>query len=101
MAPLTTFLVRDARLAVVGCRMDFANYTRDMPTKLPAGVVTGDAYRELVSTAIEGGYAFPAVNVIGTHSINAALEAAAAAESDLIIQMSNSGATRMTSSMVV
>ena len=36
--------------------------------------------------------ALPAVNVVGTNSLNAVMEAAAKANSDIIIQLSNSGA---------
>jgi fructose-bisphosphate aldolase, class II len=56
------------------------------------GVVTGAAYRALVEAAKAGGYALPAVNVVGTNSVNAVLEAAAAAKSDVIVQLSNGGA---------
>ncbi|GAB2178621.1 class II fructose-bisphosphate aldolase [Dongia sp. agr-C8] len=59
---------------------------------LPAGVVTGEDYRSLVAACKAGGYALPAVNVTGTNSVNAVLEAAAAAKSDVIIQLSNGGA---------
>ncbi len=56
------------------------------------GVVTGTDYRKLIAAAKEGGYALPAVNVTGTNTLNAVLEAAAKAKSDVIIQLSNSGA---------
>ena len=59
---------------------------------LKPGVVTGADYRVLVDAAKAGGYALPAVNVVGTNSINAVMEAAAQAQSDIIIQLSNSGA---------
>jgi len=59
---------------------------------LPAGVVTGEAYRQLVAAAKAGGYALPAVNVVGTNTVNAVLEAAAKNRSDVIIQLSNGGA---------
>ena len=58
---------------------------------LPAGVVTGDAYRQLVAAAKSGGHALPAVNVVGTHGQRRA-EAAAKSRSDVIIQLSNGGA---------
>jgi fructose-bisphosphate aldolase class II len=58
---------------------------------LRPGVATGEGYKTLVDAAKEGGYAYPAVNVVGTNSINAVMEAAAAARSDIIIQLSNSG----------
>ena len=59
---------------------------------LKPGVVTGDGYKTLVDAAKSGGYALPAVNVVGTNSMNAVMEAAAQANSDIIIQLSNSGA---------
>jgi fructose-bisphosphate aldolase, class II len=61
-------------------------------TKLRPGVVTGEEYLKLLAACKEGGYALPAVNVTGTNSLNAVLETAAKAKSDIIIQMSNGGA---------
>jgi fructose-bisphosphate aldolase class II len=55
------------------------------------GVVTGEGYKTLVTAAKNGGYALPAVNVVGTNSMNAVMESAAKANSDIIIQLSNSG----------
>ena len=60
--------------------------------QIAPGVVTGTDYFALIDAAKQGGYALPAVNVVGTNSVNAVLEAAAEAGSDVIIQMSNSGA---------
>jgi len=59
---------------------------------LKPGVVTGAGYKTLVEAAKSGGYALPAVNVVGTNSMNAVMEAAARSRSDIIIQLSNSGA---------
>ncbi|MFT7518043.1 MAG: fructose-bisphosphate aldolase class II [Kiritimatiellia bacterium] len=59
---------------------------------LKPGVVTGAAYKALIDDAKSNGYALPAVNVVGTNSVNAVLEAAAVAKSDVIIQLSNGGA---------
>jgi fructose-bisphosphate aldolase class II len=56
------------------------------------GVVTGAEYRELVAACKAGNYAMPAVNISGTNTINAVMEAAAKAKSDVIIQLSNGGA---------
>ena len=61
-------------------------------TKLPAGVLNGTNYKHLIQDAKEKGYALPAVNVVGTNSINAVLEAAAKNNSDVIIQLSSGGA---------
>ena len=61
-------------------------------TKLKPGVVWGESYQQLVAACKVGGYALPAVNTIGTNSVNAVLEAAARNKSDVIIQLSNGGA---------
>lgn len=47
---------------------------------------------ELYNDAKDKKYAIPAINVIGTNSINAVLEAASKANSPVIIQFSNGGA---------
>ncbi len=59
---------------------------------LKPGVVTGQDYQTLINAAKAGGYAFPAVNVINTHMVNAVMEAAAKNRADVIIQLSNGGA---------
>ena len=63
-----------------------------MTKTLKPGVVTGADYETLVAGCKDGGYALPAVNVVGTSSINAVLEAAAKNKSDVIIQLSGGGA---------
>ncbi|AWZ00757.1 fructose-bisphosphate aldolase [Rhodobiaceae bacterium] len=63
-----------------------------MSTKLKPGVQTGADYIALVEACKSGGYALPAVNVVNTQSINAVLEAASKAKSDIIIQLSGGGA---------
>ncbi len=56
------------------------------------GVATGDDVQKIFKNAKENQYALPAVNVVGTNGINGVLEAAAAAKSPVIIQLSNGGA---------
>ncbi|WP_420547539.1 class II fructose-bisphosphate aldolase [Curvivirga sp.] len=63
-----------------------------MSLKLKPGVVYGEDYKALVDHCKAGGFALPAVNIVGTSSLNAVLEAAAKNESDVIIQLSNGGA---------
>lgn len=63
-----------------------------MAHSLKPGVVTGAEYKTLVKACKDGHYALPAVNVTGTNTINAVLEAAAKNKSDVIIQLSNGGA---------
>ncbi|MBQ9274364.1 MAG: class II fructose-bisphosphate aldolase [Succinivibrio sp.] len=57
------------------------------------GVCCGENLQKLFAVARENGYAFPAVNCVGTNSINAVLEAAAEAKSAVIVQFSNGGAS--------
>ena len=59
---------------------------------LKPGVVTGTALQELFAYMKEKKCALPAVNVIGSHSTNAVLQAAREAKSPVIIQYSNGGA---------
>ncbi|MCW3804107.1 class II fructose-bisphosphate aldolase [Plebeiibacterium marinum] len=56
------------------------------------GVVTGDDVAKLFQVAKENGFALPAVNVVGTDSINGVMEAAKVVNSPVIIQLSNGGA---------
>ena len=56
------------------------------------GVVTGDGVSEIFRHANENNYALPAVNVVGTNSVNAVLETAKSVNSPVIIQFSNGGA---------
>lgn len=63
-----------------------------MSVELKPGVVTGEDYKTLLKACKDGKYALPAVNVVGTNSINAVMEAAAKNKSDIIIQLSNGGA---------
>ena len=57
------------------------------------GVLHGEDVQKVFQIAKENQFALPAVNVVGTDSINAVLEAAAAVNSPVIIQFSNGGAT--------
>lgn len=60
-------------------------------TKFRHGVLWGDEVTELFNYANEHNFAIPAVNVIGTNSINAVLETAREVNSPVIIQFSNGG----------
>ena len=61
--------------------------------KFPAGVITGDAVTDLLDYALKNDFALPAVNVIGTNTVNAAMEAAVAVNAPIMIQFSNGGAS--------
>ncbi len=56
------------------------------------GVVTGDDVQKLFQIAKDNKFAMPAVNVVGSHSANAVLEAAAKANSPVMVQLSSGGA---------
>lgn len=56
------------------------------------GVATGKEVQRIHQYAKEKGFAMPAVNVVGSDSINAVLETAAGLNAPVIIQFSNGGA---------
>ncbi|MGD8858514.1 MAG: class II fructose-bisphosphate aldolase [Myxococcales bacterium] len=62
------------------------------PYELKPGVVTGSALQDLFAYMKSVQCALPAVNVINSHGINAALAAARQAKSPIIVQLSHGGA---------
>lgn len=56
------------------------------------GVITGDEVQKLFKFAKEKQFALPAVNVVGTNSVNAVMETASNLNAPVIIQFSNGGA---------
>ena len=60
--------------------------------KLKPGVIFGEDVKSLFDYANKNNFAIPAVNVIGTNSVNAVLETAKTVNSPVIIQFSNGGA---------
>ena len=56
-----------------------------------SGVLHGKEVRDLLVHANKNKYALPAVNVVGTNTINAVLQTAKEVNSPVIIQFSNSG----------
>ena len=63
-----------------------------MKSNFPKGVATGRQVQEIFEYAKANNFALPAVNVIGSSSINTVLETAAELNSPVIIQFSNGGA---------
>jgi fructose-bisphosphate aldolase, class II len=61
------------------------------PMKLEPGVVTGEALQELYAYAKRAKCALPAVNVINSLGVNAALQAAREVQAPIIIQFSHGG----------
>ena len=63
-----------------------------MAHNIKPGVATGDEVQKIFNYAKEKGFALPAVNVIGSNTINGVLETAASLNAPVIIQFSNGGA---------
>ena len=64
-----------------------------MNHNIKPGVATGDQVQEILKLAKEKKFALPAVNVIGSSSINGVLETAKKLNAPVIIQFSNGGAS--------
>jgi fructose-bisphosphate aldolase class II len=62
-----------------------------MPASVKPGVVTGKALDDLLNHAKENGYAIPGVNIVGTNSINACMEAAAKYGGPIMVTFSKGG----------
>ena len=77
-------------------RLKGGQYFRDTlkrtMSQFPSGVLTGQQISEVWAHAKTHRYALPAVNVIGSNSINAVLETAKSVNAPVIIQFSNGGA---------
>lgn len=63
-----------------------------MSHNIKAGVATGYEVQEIFKLAKEKAFALPAVNVVGSNTINTVLETAKELNSPVIIQFSNGGA---------
>lgn len=64
-----------------------------MSSSFSKGVIHGQELKDLFDYANEQNFAIPAVNVVGTNSVNAVLETARDVNSPVIIQYSNGGST--------
>ena len=62
-------------------------------SKFSAGLIFGQELQDLYQYARENRFALPAVNVVGSNSINAVLETAKQVNSPVIIQFSHGGAS--------
>jgi len=62
-----------------------------LPASIKPGVVTGPALVDLLDAAKEQGYAIPGVNIVGTNSINACMEAAASYGGPIMVTFSKGG----------
>lgn len=66
-----------------------------MNQNFPKGVLTGSQVQDLFQFAKQKSFALPAVNVVGSNSVNAVIETAAQLNSPVIIQFSNGGSQFM------
>lgn len=64
-----------------------------MSHNIKPGVATGKEVQEIFRHAKENGYALPAVNVVGSNTLNTVMETAVEVNSPVIIQFSNGGAS--------
>src|SRR6056300_1094961 len=62
-----------------------------LPASVKPGVVTGQALTDLLDAAKEQGYAIPGVNIVGSNSINACMEAAAKYGGPIMVTFSKGG----------
>jgi fructose-bisphosphate aldolase, class II len=63
-------------------------------------IATPEVYAQMLDSAKEDGFAYPAINVTSSQTLNAALRGFAAAESDGIIQVSTGGADYLSGQQV-
>jgi len=63
-------------------------------------IATPDAYNEMIDRAKQGAFAYPAINVTSSQTLNAAIRGFAEARSDGIIQVSTGGAGYLSGSTV-
>ncbi len=77
---------------IENCLPGFYHETKKQMSKYKAGVLFGEELEALYNDAKKNQFALPAVNTIGTNTINAVLETAAKVNSPVIIQFSNGGA---------
>ncbi|WP_219469816.1 class II fructose-bisphosphate aldolase [Nonomuraea rhizosphaerae] len=63
-------------------------------------IATPEVYAEMLDRAKAGGFAYPAINVTSSQTLNAALRGFAEAESDGIVQVSTGGAEFLSGSTV-
>src|SRR5579864_6514299 len=63
-------------------------------------IATPEVYAQMLDRAKERGYAYPAINVTSSQTLNAALRGFADAESDGIVQVSTGGAEYLSGAAV-
>ena len=62
-------------------------------------IATYDQYCQMLDRAKDGGFAYPAINIVGLESLNAAMQGFAESKSDGIIQVSTGGGAHATGAL--
>jgi len=95
VAPAAAFAPASFGVSSSALQMSTQAATEKAFAKLPAtikpGVVTGQALRDLLHDAKTKGYAIPGVNIVGTNSINACMEAAKKYGGPIMVTFSKGG----------
>jgi fructose-bisphosphate aldolase class II len=89
-APSASFAPRPMALKAEATETEtkaFAN----LPASVKPGVVSGDALVDLLDYAKDKGFAIPGVNIVGSNSINACMEAAAKYGGPIMVTFSKGG----------
>jgi fructose-bisphosphate aldolase class II len=73
------------------CNLLLVQSFAKLPASVKPGVVTGQALSDLLDAAKDQGYAIPGVNIVGTGSINACMEAAAKYGGPIMVTFSKGG----------
>jgi len=89
-APASSFGVPSSAL-FMGTEVATEKAFAKLPASVKPGVVTGKALYDLLTDAKTKGYAIPGVNIVGTNSINACMEAAKKYGGPIMVTFSKGG----------
>jgi fructose-bisphosphate aldolase class II len=90
-APSASFVGRSSALKMSTEAETEKKVFAKMPASVKPGVVTGKALVDLLTHAKQEGYAIPGVNIVGSNSINACMEAASKYRGPIMITFSKGG----------
>merc|ERR1712232_809208 len=91
-SPAAQFGARNTALSMADVATDTETKAfAKLPASVTPGVVTGKAMGDLLNHAKTNGYAIPGVNIVGTNSINACMEAAAKYGGPIMVTFSKGG----------
>jgi len=90
-SPAAPVGVRSSVLRMAETATETAKTYAKLPASIKPGVVTGQALVDLLDDAKARGYAIPGVNIVGTNSINACMEAAMKYGGPIMVTFSKGG----------